>query len=114
MSKKKYIGCWEAGSCFARPREFTNFREACRQMFDELTRKLRRGEIGGYWIEDGDGRTLRDVVTRRSDRTGGISFRPGADWADPWCRVSRCPRLGQIRGAVCREGLTVSSRGFER
>lgn len=83
MSKKTYIGKWTAGSYIAQPREFTNFRKACRQMFDELTRKLPRGEAGGYWIEDGDGRTLREVQVWRSDTTGGISFKPGVCWLSP-------------------------------
>lgn len=80
MSRKTYIGDWEAGSYRSRPREFTNFREACRQMFDELTRKLRLGERGAYWICDADkdeaddGYVVKTVGIWKSYRTGRIVF----------------------------------------
>lgn len=80
---KTYIGDWQAGSYRpARPREFTNFREACHVMFRELTRKLRRGERGAYFIcdadkdVDDDGYIVKTVGIWKSYRTGGIGFCP--------------------------------------
>lgn len=72
--KKKYIGYWrEYYTCPEPPREFSNFREACRETWGRLKEEINLHSWGKYWIEDEAGQIMKEVHAWKSIG-GGICF----------------------------------------
>lgn len=74
MRKIKYLGTWYANHSYPQhPYEYTNFREACRELRRICIGNTPWGDMGDWTVTDTAGRTLREGRVWVGYEGGGIS-----------------------------------------